>query len=432
MRRQCAYVPYRSSLPLEKVPPILDDCTERYCKQNMNRLNLPMKNDIVLWFKKAVMRHDSTINERSDAMDTEKQFLVSFLIIAKNAEISLEALLDDVLKQSYDHRLTEVILVDSLSSDRTKEIMEQFAADHADAFFGVLVLTNPGEILPCGWNVALKQARGDIILRVDAHSSIPENFIENNVRCFEKGEKITGGPRTSVADQRSALQRTLLIAESSLFGSGVAAYRREKESRYVDTLAHGAYAREIFEAVGGYDERLRRTEDNEMHYRMRQAGYKLYFSDTIRSNHHPRSSFGKMMKQKYGNGYWIGLTLGVSPRCFSKYHFIPFAFVLAIAAGIVLSCFHIVWPLAALFAAYFTADIAMTVLSVVREKFTPLFLLLPFMFFLLHLAYGAGTAVGIAKLPFWLPKNRECPAIGEVREIMKQNSAARSNDGTDE
>lgn len=364
-------------------------------------------------------------------MEVKKQFIVSFIIIAKNAESNLNALLDDLLKQSYDHRLIEVVLVDSISTDKTKEIMEKFASDHKSSFRNIMVLTNPGEILPCGWNVALRKAGGDILLRVDAHSSIPADFIENNVLCFEKGEKITGGPRTSVVDRSDGMQRTLLTAESSLFGSGIALYRREKESRYVDTLAHGAYAREVFEKVGGYDERLRRTEDNEMHYRMRQAGYKLYFSSTIQSDHHPRNSFGKMMKQKYGNGYWIGLTLGVCPKCFSKYHFIPCAFVLAVVACLILSCFGVAWPLFALLAVYFAASIAMTVLSVTREKFTPLFLLLPFMFFLLHFAYGLGTVVGILRLPFWLPKNRECPAIAEVGEAMKQNSAARSDNDTE-
>ena len=170
--------------------------------------------------------------------------LVSFIVVAYNAEQKLDSLLNDLKKQDYDHKNIEVILVDGYSDDDTKQVMEKFAESNCD-FSRVCVLDNPKRILPWGWNIALKESRGDIILRVDAHSSIPEDFIRKNVECIRSGEKICGGPRKSIIDQNSGWQRTLLLAETSMFGSGIAEYRRKREKKYVKTLAHAAYSREL-------------------------------------------------------------------------------------------------------------------------------------------------------------------------------------------
>ena len=95
------------------------------------------------------------------------------------------------------------------------------------------------------------------------------------------------------------------------------------------------FRREVIERVGLYDERLARTEDNDYFYRVREAGYKIRFDVRIQSKQIARSSLKRMLKQKYGNGYWIGRTMYVQPKCFRAYHFAPFAFVLGI---ILLAC----------------------------------------------------------------------------------------------
>ena len=259
---------------------------------------------------------------------------VSFIVVAYNAGSKLENLLEDLKKQDYNHNDIEIILVDSNSSDNTKDIMMKFKEINK-TFSKVLVLDNPKKILPCGWNIALEASTGDLILRVDAHSSLPNDFISKNVNRIDMGEKIVGGHRISIIDENNAWQKTLLIAEKSIFGSGIATYRRKEREEYVSTLAHAAYSREVFKKVGGYDERLARTEDNEIHYRMKKAGYKFLLDPTIKSYHHARNSLSKMMKQKYLNGYWIGLTMGISPKCFSIYHFVPLVFVLALIFSII-------------------------------------------------------------------------------------------------
>lgn len=331
---------------------------------------------------------------------------VSFIVVVYNAGDKLENLLKDLEKQDYNHDDIEIILVDSNSSDNTKDVMMKFK-NSSKSFSKISVLDNPKKILPCGWNVALEESTGDIILRVDAHSSLPIDFISKNVKRIAAGEKVVGGHRISIIDEDNSWQKTLLIAEKSIFGSGIASYRRQETEEYVSTLAHAAYSRETFKKVGGYDERLARTEDNEMHYRMKEAGYKFLLDPTIKSYHHARNSLSKMMKQKYLNGYWIGLTMGVSPKCFSIYHFIPLLFVLALIVTVIGSFTISSLPLVLLLVVYFAFNIVNTIFSILKEKKHISYLLLPIIFFLLHISYGWGTLYGLIKLPFWIRKNKK-------------------------
>ena len=108
----------------------------------------------------------------------------------------------------------------------------------------------------------------------------------------------------------------LLQVENSLFGSSINSSRRSEEKAYVKTMFHAAYRREVLDKVGLFNEQLLRTEDNEFHYRIREAGYKLCYDPSFGSYQYARSDFKRMVKQKYGNGYWIGLTLKVCPRLY--------------------------------------------------------------------------------------------------------------------
>lgn len=323
---------------------------------------------------------------------------VSFVVIALNAESTLDALFDCLKKQTYPHGCIEVILVDGNSQDATKEMMLRFMnADNS--FSRVIVLDNPKRTLPCGWNVALDAVEGDAVLRVDAHTTFPPEFIELNVRDLDKGENICGGKVISIPANKDKWSITLNEAENSMFGGSFAAFRHAESAQYVSTAAFAIYRKEVFDKVGRYNEVLTRTEDNEMHYRMKQAGYKFYYDPEIVSYRETRATLGKLLKQKYLNGYWIGRTLGVEPRCFSLYHFVPFAFVLAIFLSTILALCGLSWPAIILWSAYGLANIAMAVMAVIECKDRNLlFICLPVLFLMLHVWYGVGTIVGIGKM----------------------------------
>ena len=329
--------------------------------------------------------------------------LVSICTIARNEEGYLPHLLDDITKQDFPAGQIEVVMVDSGSKDGTRGIMENFAEKNSQ-FYNCTVTENPGDNQASGWNQAIRTSTGDIIIRLDAHGRIPTDFVSKNVECMESGEDVTGGPRPNLPEKDTPWQRLLLSAESSMFGSGIAGFRRKNEKKYVKSMFHAAYRREVFEKVGLFNENLGRTEDNEMHYRIRKAGYKICFNPDIISYQNIRNSWCGMLKQKYGNGHWIGLTLGVCPGCFSIHHFVPLAFVLALILTGIIVLLGNTGMFVCLCVLYVIVDLLMSVLAVQRQKWYNYYLMLPLIFLSLHLAYGVGTLIGIIEMPFWVRK----------------------------
>ncbi len=335
--------------------------------------------------------------------------IITVGVIAYNEKNRLGALLKDICAQTYDHKKIEVLLVDSNSTDNTKVIMETFRKNKINDFYDIKVLSNPKKTQPCGWNVVLNNYSGDAVVRVDAHASIPSNFVEKNVETLESGEFICGGFRPNIIDQTTPWKETLLLVETSMFGSSIAPYRRQQGKSYVNSLFHGCYRREVFDKVGFFNEDLARTEDNEIHYRMQKAGFKLCFNPEIISYQHTRNNLRSMIKQKFANGKWIGLTLSVSPKCLSYYHFVPFLFVGALITCSILALAGMPLLLEILLLLYAMFDFVNTVSCFTMRDIQIQFFLLPFLFPLLHLAYGIGTVVGIVQIPFWkrkLKKNK--------------------------
>ena len=328
-----------------------------------------------------------------------KELKLSICVVALNEESFLPNLLQNIRDQQYPHRLTEVVLVDSSSEDSTKSVMEAFKKEN-NGFYSVQVLDNPKRIQAAGWNVAIANATGDVISRIDAHTMLPKEFSRLVMEQIENGEDVVGGIRPCIIENVTPWGKTLLATENSLFGSSVNSSRHSREKQYVKTMFHASYRREVFDKTGLFNEKLLRTEDNEMHHRIRKAGFKLCYDPQIVSYQYARSSLKRMIKQKYGNGYWIGLTLGVCPGCISIYHLVPAAFVLGILITSIMAVAG-VWQLAGLmWSLYFLFCLVNTAISISRESVLPHMLCMPFLFLVLHISYGLGTIVGLISLPF--------------------------------
>ena len=334
-------------------------------------------------------------------------FIVSICVVAYNEQECLPALFNDILAQTYPKSQTEIVLVDSCSADNTKQLYNNFKSQHKDEYHNIVIADNPKRRQAPGWNVAITSSTGDIIFRIDAHAQIPPEFVENNVKYHKDGEMVTGGARPNIIDGDTPYKRTLLMAESSMFGSSIADFRRNSEKRYVKSLFHGAYRREVFEKSGLFNEALGRTEDNEMSMRIRDNGYKICLCPDIISYQQTRSSLKKMLKQKYGNGYWVGRTLAIAPRCISIYHFVPFVFFIGCIIALLLGLLSPILP-ALYFGLYALAAVLMTVSAIIAEEKRHIInVILPVLFFLLHISYGFGTFLGLFSLIIKPPTKEE-------------------------
>lgn len=317
-------------------------------------------------------------------------------IIALNEDKYLPQLLDEINQQTYPKKLIEVVLVDSGSTDKTRELMENFAKKNCNYFHTVRVLDNQKHIQAAGWNVVINNMTSDCLIRIDAHAMIPKDFVEKNIECLNWGEYVCGGPRVNVIDENTIWKRTLLTAEQSMFGSGIAPYRRSTDKKkYVNSVFHTCYRRKVIKSVGLFNEELLRTEDNEYHYRVRNAGYRICYDEAIHSFYQTRSTLRGMIKQKYGNGYWVGITLKKCPKCLSCYHLVPGIFVASILATGVLGIAGYPELFRLFTGVYGIVCVILTIACLLKGHDTILDLTLIVIFPLLHISYGLGTIFGI-------------------------------------
>ena len=325
--------------------------------------------------------------------------LVSVIVGLLNEEKFLPRLIEDFKKQTYDHDEIELIFIDGMSKDSSWKILEDFKNSNHD-FYDVVLLKNPKVILSAGMNIGIKAARGECILKVDCHSHITDNFIENNVKIIEEGEDVCGGPRPNIIENADNFSKTLLLVEENMFGSGIADYRKKTTKKYVSSVFQGMYKKSIFDKIGLLDEKVGRVEDNELHYRIRKNGYKIRYSNDILSYQYTRPTLKRMLKQKYSNGYWIGKVSHIYPKAFSIFHFVPLAFVLAIIFSLCMI------PITSIFivllsSIYFLFTILITIMTIINNKFNITILLMPIILFLIHVYYGVGTLVGLIKGFSW-------------------------------
>ena len=319
--------------------------------------------------------------------------IITVVIVALNAQEDLSNLLEDLSNQTFPHENLDVLLIDSLSTDKTKEIMQRFSKESG---FAVRIFDNEKKWLASGCNIALREARGDAYIRLDAHARIPSDFLEQNAKAYATGKSIVGGAVLSAPPKsiKEAIVRTL---DTSRFCGGAASFRNTGKARIVDALAYELCDLRVFEKTGPYDERLRRTEDNDMHYRMKLAGYSMYFEPSIVSYHKARSSLSGQLRQKWGNGVWIGRTLYIQPRCFAPRHLIPFFFVLLFL--VLLALIPVVSPIPFLIfgLGYLLFDLLFSIQAMMESPIgkLPVLLLSPFLFPLVHFTYGFGTVWGI-------------------------------------
>lgn len=221
---------------------------------------------------------------------------VSIVIPVRNEVRSIVPAIASCLAQDYDGPL-EVIVADGMSTDGTREAVAQTTATDAR----VRLVDNPDHVTPAALNRAVEAARGDIIVRCDAHAALPPGYVRRAVdQLASTGAANVGGIQRAVGS--TVVSRAVAMAMSSRLGVGDAKFRYGGTPGPVDTVYLGAFRRDVLERIGGFDESLVRNQDYELNYRLRAAGETVWFDPELAVDYAPRATFGGLARQYFDYG----------------------------------------------------------------------------------------------------------------------------------
>ncbi len=312
---------------------------------------------------------------------------VSIIIPCRNEIKYISKNIDSILAQNYKGEL-EVLIVDGMSTDGTREAA--VAYDNPK----VRLIDNPHQFTPHALNIGVDNAKGDIFIILGGHAFLDVSFVKKNVEILKQDLTVgcSGGQILNIYENDTG--ETISKAMSSVFGVGNATFRTGGKADYVDTVAFGAYYKNVHYKIGGFDEDLVRNQDDEYNFKVTKVGYKIYFEPKIISHYYVRGSISKLYKQYYQYGYWKVYVNKKHKTITTIRQLVPLFFVLGLIGGTILSVI-IPW-----FYWLFIGGIALYVLTALffgirisknlREG-----LKVAVIFPILHFSYGYGYLIGI-------------------------------------
>lgn len=324
---------------------------------------------------------------------------VSAIVPCRNEEKFISSCLESIVNNDYPKEKLEVLVVDGMSEDKTREIVGRYVEQRPL----LRIIENPQEITPSAMNIGIKNSKGEIIIKMDAHSLYPKDYIQKCVKhLVESGAQNVGGILKTMPAKNTTVARAIAITLSHFFGAGSSWFRiGSEEPREVDTVAFGCYWKKTLEKIGLYNEKLAKIEDLELNRRLRNSGGKIMLFPDIQAIYYPSSeSLKDFFRHNFTDGIWTTYHVKFASFLVSIRHLIPLGFVLGLALSFILGIFSrffggIFWLIIFTYSAvniYFSFRVA------VEERDLRLFFLMPLAFACRHFGYGLGSIFGIIKL----------------------------------
>lgn len=309
--------------------------------------------------------------------------LVSIVIPCRNEEKYIRKCLETILQQDYPKENLEVLVVDGMSEDGTRGIIKNYS----EKYPFIKLLENPDKFTSFALNIGIKNSRGEVIARMDAHAGYKKDYVSKCVKYLKEYDADNiGGTMKTLPAKDTLIAKAIAICLSHPFGVGGSQFRiGASKPKWVDTVFNGCYKREVFEKIGLFNENLIRSQDMEFNLRFKRVGGKILMHPAIVSYYYPKDNLKDFFLHNFKDGIWAILPLKFVKIPLKLRHYIPLVFVLTLPLNI--------WPYI-LVSLFFSFKIA------VKEKDLRYFFVMPIVFFCRHIGYGLGSIFGLFELFF--------------------------------
>jgi len=339
---------------------------------------------------------DTELEETELIENNDHLPLVSVIMPVRNEEAHIDISLGSVIGQDYPLDCLEVIIVDGMSTDHTRQLVWEQVAEVPE--LSIQILDNPDQIVPSAMNIGIQASRGEIIARVDGHCKIPRDYLSSCVAELMVADvQAVGGMQYPVGDDY--ISDAVALAISSPYFIGNSYFRYAQEKRLVDTVFLGVYPRDIFDKIGLFDEELVRHQDYDLNLRLRNQGGKILYLPNLKVEYRPRDTIASFFKQYFQYGLWKVRVMQKSRHAFRLRHFAPTGLVLAVVLGALLSL--ISPPISGLYLGslvlYLLGSLAASLLVSLQARTLKYLPILPIIFMCIHFGWGTGFWWGAVK-----------------------------------
>jgi len=309
---------------------------------------------------------------------------ISIIIPTLNEIEHIEKLIDSISSQ--DNVSKEIFIVDGGSDDGTQQKVRQISQSNPY----IKLIENPERFVSHGFNRAYRETTSKYISLIGAHSIYPNNYFYTCIKAIQSGEcDVAGGFLLQIG--KNNIGKAIARVMSSQFGVGNTEFRTIPRRMYVDSVAFAIYDRRVFDKIGLFDEELIRNQDDEFHYRLTKAGFKILMLPELEITYIVRSSLKSLFNQYYQYGLYKPLVFIKVNSGMRLRHLIPPLFVLYLFS-LPLSFWQSWWLIP------FVSYCLMALYFGFRGSASwEVRLLTPIFFPVLHVAYGLGFLKGIWK-----------------------------------
>jgi len=335
-------------------------------------------------------------------MSDNENIEVSVVVPCRNEIPFIRGFLDSILSQDSAGINLKILIADGISDDGTRQILDPYAQNCPN----LRVIENRGKIASTGLNAAIRAAKGEVIIRMDAHTEYAPDYIRNCVQLLEEtGADNVGGPALTRAD--GFMAQAIALAFHSAFTHGGSNFHNARYEGFVDTVPYGCWRKSTLDRIGLFDESLDRNQDDELNFRIISAGGKIWQSPTVASWYRPRTRLRDLFRQYFQYGFWKVAVIRKHRSLASWRHVVPAAtlacgvfLVFGLIGGLLAGASrlsHALFTICALLAGlYMIASLRAALNAAARNgwRFLPI---LPIVFATHHVAYGLGFLSGLSR-----------------------------------